>query len=143
MRKIIALLLLTTVAACSGGESKDKAEAPAIDAAAPDDAASTAASAIPDYLQGIWAMTATSCAEGSDTRISVTANEIRFYESVATITKVEAGDMDSVVVDADLSAEGESSKVQYTLAPAEAGTKLTVTELGDGGLDNDYVRCEG
>lgn len=143
MKKMFALLLLTTVAACNGGDSQDKAEAQATDAAAPAETATTTTAAIPDYLQGNWAMAATSCAEGSDTRITVTANEVRFYESVAAVTKVEAGDMDSIVVDADLSSEGETSKVQYALAPAEAGAKLSMTQLGDGGLDNDYVRCEG
>lgn len=144
MKKAIMLLAFATLAACGGGETAEKADAPASEAAAPAEGAGAAGTAlIPANFHGAWAMKGTNCAEDSDTRITVTGNEIRFREAVATITKAEAGDMDSYTLDADYAAEGATSKVQYSLAPSEAGKVLSLRELADGTDVLDYERCEG
>ena len=143
------LLALTALTGCGGGEEATKAEVPATEAAATDAAAPVETAAaptgpqlIPDYIQGTWMKKGTTCEDGSDTLIVVTGNEIRFTEAVATVTKAEGAGMDSIVVDADLAMPGtNTNKVQYSLAPGDAGQTLTVTDLPNGNFTDEYERC--
>lgn len=144
MKRIFILMAATTaLAACNGNPSADKAgdtaasAAPAAEAAAP--AAATAAS-LPEWLIGKWAIKGTSCADGSDSTLTITANEIQSMEEIAKVTKTEAGDAESVLVDVDSEAEGEVTKAQYSFAPADAGQSMTRTTMPSGDSD-DYSRC--
>lgn len=129
MRKALIMLAVITLAACNNGTAPaDKAEPAGNDVT------------LPEYVRGNWAIKGTSCNPDSDSRIAISANQIDFHESIATVTKAESGDMDSVIVDVDLAAEGDTSKERYSLTPGEGGTELTLTMLGNDNSET-YSRC--
>ncbi|MEP0188877.1 MAG: hypothetical protein ABJP70_05660 [Erythrobacter sp.] len=67
---------------------------------------------IPVVFHGVWDATSGSCSPESDARIQVSAKEVRFYESIGTVTSVAANG-DKVNVAFDMEGEGETWTETY------------------------------
>ena len=98
---VLPLAILGALAACNDSPS-ETAQAPPRDAAetaapAPPETASPspAASTIPAVIQGRWGLTDADCEPGRDDAkglLTITANELDFYESVGTLDDIKDAD---------------------------------------------------
>ena len=136
------------LAACgsdgAGGVNEAGEPAPA-NAAAPPPAKEAAASsdpgnalsaeprplqAIPPAFHGVYDADRNACAGPSEYRLTVTAAEMRFHESIATVRSVVADGADTIRVAADYQGEGESWSNVRTLRLTDGGMTLTLTGEG-------------
>ncbi len=100
----------------------------------------TKATTLPAPLVGIWtADPAGRCTPGTELRIDVRANQIRFYESVARVTGVTQVDPHSWGIDATVTGEGETRQRSFDLNLTEDGT---MTRVEAPIPDITYTRCE-
>ncbi|MDG5487620.1 hypothetical protein NYR55_03140 [Sphingomonas sp. BGYR3] len=113
---LIALIL--PLAACDGGTpAADNGVDPAANEATPAPPAAAALSPqIPDAFQGMWDSDARACAQDvSEMRLTVAADGLRFYESVAKVDAVGRPDPRRIEVDAAVEAEGMTQGRHFTL----------------------------
>ncbi len=93
---------------------------------------------IPAALLGVYDASLEACGRASDGRLTVSATELRFHESIGTVRRVTATGADSVAVEADYQGEGESWRSLRELKLGDGGATLTVS--GDGSRF-ERVRC--
>lgn len=93
---------------------------------------------IPANLLGTYDASIQDCGRPSDGRLTVSATELRFHESLGTVREVTAAGADSVRVEADYQGEGERWRNTHELRRADGGASLTVS--GDG-TSFTRVRC--
>ncbi|HEX8263340.1 MAG TPA: hypothetical protein VF547_10750 [Allosphingosinicella sp.] len=105
---------------------------------APAEAEPIVAAAIPGPFLGVYDASREACGRSSDARLTVSAGELRFHESIATVRKVTPVGADSVRVEADYQGEGERWRNVRDLRLGAGGTELTVS--GDG-TRFTRVRC--
>jgi hypothetical protein len=98
------------------------------------------AAAVPDAYHGTWEETPADCDAPSELRLRISAGELRFYESIGTVTAVAPVESNVISVTADFQGEGESWSAVRELRLFDAGASLTVT--GDGEMQT-RVRCPG
>lgn len=132
MRAIaLAAATLLTLAAC---EREQPAAAPEQPAATPAAAQTPPAPAnpnaepgvVPAALQGEWNQDLTACGTGMhDSRLEITADEIRFYESGGPVKSVSEWEPGQFTVLADLSGEGEMREATYNYRLSPDGKTLT------------------
>lgn len=140
MRALLAGLVILA-AACAEEPAGEVAEAPAseISAVDPAPAAETAAKAsvtIPAAFHGRWDASPDACATGSEMKLTITADELLFHESVGKPTSVASRGPDAIRIEADFSGEGEEWQGVLELSLATDG--LTVTQRGG---STERVRC--
>jgi hypothetical protein len=97
-----------------------------------------AANVIPAAFHGIYDRSIDSCARPSQDRLTVSARELRFHESIGIVRSVNSGPSDSIRVEADYQGEGESWRAVRELRLSNGGGTLTV---GGDGTRLDRVRC--
>lgn len=113
-----ALTLALLLAACGQQEQQDPAPTPAPDTPAAAPTAATpgagedkaidrdmASGRIPGRFHGVWDTESGTCDPASDTRITVTAARIEYYESVGDVTRVSAAG-DDVILAIAMTGEG-------------------------------------
>ena len=144
MRRLIVLIgTIASLAGCSQQPAADSAPVGNVTAPMPVAAPSPSvapATTLPAPLLGTWtADPAKRCTPGTELRIEVRADQIRFYESVARVTGVTQVDPHSWGIDATVTGEGETRNRSFDLNLNEDGT-LTRVEAPI--PDITYTRCE-
>lgn len=143
IRLIFLVGALVGLAGCSEQPAADSApleNVTAPSAVAAPSPAITPATTLPAPLIGTWtADPAKRCTPGTELRIEVRADEIRFHESVARVTGVTQVDPHSWGIDATVTGEGETRERSFDLNLNEDGT-LTRVEAPI--PDITYTRCE-
>ena len=104
-------------------------------------------SAIPAAFHGRWGINPGDCTdENGDAKgsIQVSADQLRFYESVATIGTVSENDDGVIRATYDFTGEGEEWSRDIKLALSEDGTELTRTEYGEDAMAEPlaYTKCQ-
>jgi len=95
---------------------------------------------IPVAYHGVYDGSLEACAGPSDQRLTVSAKELRFHESVGTVRSVAFGGRGAIAVEADYEGEGERWRNLRILSLTDNGSRLTVKGEGD---SLDRVRCPG
>jgi hypothetical protein len=96
------------------------------------------ATAIPAAFLGVYDQSAETCARPSEYRLTVSAGELKFHESIGTVRSVAVEGPNIVSIEADYQGEGESWRTRQRLA--RDGDRLTIS--GDGN-STVRVRCPG
>jgi hypothetical protein len=94
--------------------------------------------AIPAAFHGIYDSSVEACGRPSDGRLTVTALELRFHESIGSVRAVTPESSGPVRVEADYQGEGEKWRNSHELRLSGDGSKLTIS--GDG-ASFERVRC--
>jgi hypothetical protein len=127
----------TSDAAGNAAPPAPAAAGPAAEAPAPAPPPITADS-IPAAFHGVYDGSREACAGPSDQRLTVSAGELRFHESIGSVRKVASEPSGAIRVEADYQGEGESWRSTRRLSLSEGGAALTVS--GDG-TSLVRVRC--
>jgi hypothetical protein len=93
---------------------------------------------IPAAYRGVYDGSLEACARPSVERLTISARELRFHESIGTVRSVGYGGPGAISVEADYEGEGERWRSLRILSLAENGARLTVK--GEG-APLDRVRC--
>lgn len=149
------MLVLCGLAACQPARAPDIAKTPDI-VSAPDpeptaakvDAPSPAATEAPLFsvaggqttlpapFIGEWDASLEGCdAEYSDMHLTVSAGNMRFWESDGSPTTIEQDGINAIIVAADFSGEGETWTRKLRMALADAGETLMIDDV-------KRVRCK-
>ena len=97
-----------------------------------DEATGDPAATIPARFHGEWNADRAACGTGtSETRLRISADEIRFHESVGDVSAVERVGDDVVAVSATYIGEGETWQDERRLTLSPDGASLTVSGGGD------------
>ena len=158
MIPILTLLAVAALAACGGPDAAPEAventsELPEVnqstasptgaapaDGAAPGNVVATPASAIPAALQGRWGLTPGDCmaTHGDEGLLTIGANALRFYESVAVPAANVQTSTNSISGDFAFTGEGQQWSKHLSLEIRD--DKLVRTER-DPLASFRYVRC--
>jgi hypothetical protein len=149
--RLIALASLAALAACNSADTPEEqpaetnnlaiespvanvveapADEPAGNEAEPANETAEAANAavIPTALQGRWGLVPADCTSTrGDNKglVTITADRLRFYESRATIAKINEADDSRIDADFDFEGEGQTWKLRMTL-DAQDGNKVLI-----------------
>ena len=100
---------------------------------------------IPAAFRGRWAPEPAACLEGSGSQqiMTITADQIGFYESVATIGTLRAQGDDRITASVDFSGEGMRWTRDMALSTQDGDDMLIRREMGEGAAPGAqrYVRC--
>ena len=107
---------------------------------------SPAASTIPAVIQGRWGLVAADCEPGRDDAkglLTISANELDFYESVGTLDDVKELGETRIRADFDFVGEGQEWERDVTLEAREGGTVLIRREDGVDAAPGEfrYTKC--
>ncbi len=144
MRRILIIPALAAAAVAAGcGERRDPAAAGGNEAAAavaPEPAGpaapapvaqvATAEPDIPAAMHGGYDASPEACGRPSDARLTVSATQLRFHESIGTVRKVASIGAGAVSLEADYQGEGERWRSVRELRLGDGGNQLTIS--GDG-----------
>ncbi len=141
MKLYLVLGACAFLAACFPPKASDDAPADASSAAAP--ASSAAASSasevataeLPAGFVGVWDVNP-ACPATSDTKLTVSATDLTFFESGGNIRKVTVKSADETIVDADFSGEGDTWSRSVHMKLSDDGKTLTTDE----GTDKAVIR---
>ena len=149
--------LLLALGACSGKSDNDQqpvkegadsvvAETPAQPAPPPDAPAVGAPTKIPDGMTGRWGLVSADCtSKNGDNKglITVSDNQIKFYESVGKLANITEGDENKIRANFDFTGEGMSWKREMTMEVQDSGKTLMRQEFGEDAMPNPlkYSRC--
>ena len=102
---------------------------------------------IPASFHGRWGINPGDCTdENGDAKgsIQISENELRFYESVATLRTVSESETGTIRATYDFVGEGQEWSRDIKLAISEDGTQLTRTEYGDDAMAEPltYTKCQ-
>ena len=101
-----------------------------------DDADDDVAATIPARFHGEWNADLSACGTGSnESRLRISSNAIRFYESTGAVRAVAVESERVITVTAEYQGEGDTWRDTRRLALSEGGDRLTVTSQG-----SDFVR---
>ncbi|HEU0098683.1 MAG TPA: hypothetical protein VFQ67_07890 [Allosphingosinicella sp.] len=93
---------------------------------------------IPAAFQGVYDSSREACGRASDGRLTVTAGELRFHESIGLVRSVARLPSGALRVEADYQGEGEKWRSRRELRLSGDGRRLGIS--GDG-TSFDRVRC--
>ena len=120
MKALAALTALLCLAACGeqappaqGGGSK-AADVPAV----------VKSKTVPAAFQGVWAATMKDCDKPAETRLEITADRLRFYESSGPVASVEASRPDEILIIVALTGEGATSQRSFRYRLLGEGDRL-------------------
>ena len=102
---------------------------------------------IPEAFHGRWGINPGDCtdkngdAKGS---IQISENQLRFYESRATLGEVSESETGTIRAKYDFVGEGQEWSRDIKLAISEDGTQLTRTEYGEDAMAEPltYTKCQ-
>lgn len=135
MKLYLVLSVCALLSACSPPKASEDAPTDTSSAAAPvssvaASSSETAAVELPAGFLGVWDVNP-ACPATSDTKLTVAATELTYFESGATIRKVTVKSATEAVVDADFSGEGETWSRSVHLKLGDGGKTLTADESTD------------
>lgn len=134
MKLFLTLGACVMLAACSAPKASDDPPPDASSSAAPASEAQSppevAAAELPAGFLGVWDVNP-ACPATSDTKLTVSATDLTFFESGAAIRKVTVKSSDETIVDADFSGEGETWSRSLHLTLGDGGKTLTTDEGTD------------
>lgn len=144
--------ILTAAAACLVLAACSKGEAPPAAEVSGDAAASQAADAavksneIPAGMQGRWGLVAADCTSTSgDAKglLEIGPMNLKFYESIARLTKVAEDTRDHIKATFAYSGEGMDWMRDATLDLKDSGKTLVLEEYGKDAVPGprNYTRC--
>lgn len=93
---------------------------------------------IPAAFHGVYDESLQACTRPGVQRLTVSARELRFHESVGAVRAVTSAGSVAIQVEADYVGEGERWRSLLVLALAEGGARLRVSGTG---TPFDRVRC--
>lgn len=93
---------------------------------------------IPAAFHGLYDASPEACGRPSDGRLTVTARELRFHESIGSVREITSESPDLIRIEADYQGEGEKWRNSHELRLSSDGSKLTIS--GDG-TSFERVRC--
>lgn len=141
------------LSACSGGDKAPEATAssevaePASAAvsASPGESAS-AGEAIPETLRGRWGLVAADCTStAGDAKglLTTSADQLKFYESVAKLGVVKVRKPDMITAAFQFSGEGQSWVLDVTLSSPDGGKTLVRKDTGPDAAPGPltYTKC--
>jgi hypothetical protein len=138
MRTIAVMIAGLALAACQPSET-ELAGPPPEEAATPAETPPPlATTAIPAKFLGKWDASAEECGRASIMTLTVSANELRFHESVGEIETVTEEGPDAVTVAGPFEGEGEQWQGTMRLELSPDGNTLTTTNSG---TVTPRVRC--
>ena len=120
----------------SGDPAPPAAVAPPAASPAEGPGATASAAAIPAAFHGVYDQSRENCARPSQYRLTVSAGELKFHESIGAVRSVAVEGPNAISVDADYQGEGESWRTTQRLV--RDGDRLTIS--GDG-TTTVRVRC--
>lgn len=166
--RLIALASLAALAACSSADTPEEqpaetnnlmtetpaanvAEAPAaVNEAEPANevAEQPAASVIPAALRGRWGLVPADCTSTrGDNKglVEITADRLRFYESRASIAKINEADDSRIDADFAFEGEGQTWSRRMTLDAQDGNTVLIRRDHGEDAMPGPlrYEKCAG
>ena len=167
MRKTLMIAVLLSLAGCGGGErapSNDTIAVPengAVTLPAPPETPEPSPSAVPSptasaspeagtgipvALRGRWGLVPADCTSNrGDNKglLTITADTLRFYESVGTIGKTVERDASRIVADFAMTGEGQSWTRRMALDAQDGGKTLARREQGPDAMLGllRYSRC--
>mgnify|MGYP004498731767 CR=1 FL=1 len=168
--RLIALASLVALAACNSAETPEEqpaetnnllaeppaeniADVPATDDAIANMAASTnqaaeaqIAAVIPAALRGRWGLVPADCTSTRDDNkglVEITADRLRFYESRATIAKINEADESRLDADYAFEGEGQTWSKRMTLDAQDGNTVLIRRDYGADAMPGPlrYEKC--
>lgn len=80
--------------------------------------------AVPVAFQGVWASTADDCARPSESRLTVAADSLTFYESRGPVISVEGVGPDEILVAVAVRGEGEAGQRTFRYRLINGGAAL-------------------
>lgn len=161
--RTIAIALVLGLAACSGEKADPQpsgtpdseliapaatitpSEAPGAARTGSDTGA--AVSAIPAPLRGRWGLVPADCttARGDEKGlIAISANELKFYESVARLKTATSGSAAAIDATFAFSGEGMDWTRRITMATSDGGKTMNLEEFGDDAPAGKrvYTKCQ-
>jgi hypothetical protein len=96
------------------------------------------ATSIPAAYHGVYDRSPEACARPSADRLTVSARELRFHESIGSVRSVAYGGSGAIAVEADYEGEGQRWRNLRILTLAGNGASLTVHGEGSSFV---RVRC--
>ncbi|MGE5501370.1 MAG: hypothetical protein ACM3W4_05540 [Ignavibacteriales bacterium] len=125
MTRLYPVLAFAVLLAACGREAPKTPPAPA-PAASPAIAGSAVVDPkrVPAAFQGVWAATEEDCAKVSETRLTVGADSLTFYESHGPVGRVEAAGPDEIIIHVPLTGEGETSERTFRYRLINGGSGL-------------------
>lgn len=150
MKKSLIAAALVALAACSGGEEPPQEAAST--AAAPvesegaEETPAIAADTIPEVLRGRWGLVPADCTSTrGDAKglLTVSADQLKFYESVAELGVVKAHDANSVTGAFEFTGEGQTWVLDVTLSTPDGGKTLVRKDTGPDAAPEPltYAKC--
>ncbi|HET9427834.1 MAG TPA: hypothetical protein VFO69_05690 [Allosphingosinicella sp.] len=94
---------------------------------------------IPVAFHGVYDRDPESCSSRSIYRLTVSAGQLRFHESLGTVRSVVMESDDVVRIGVDYEGEGETWSATQQLRLSDSGARLTV--LGPGSTQTARIRC--
>lgn len=157
-KSLIATAAVFALAACSGGEeppqeSASETAAPALPAESPSATATPAATAsaadadtIPTLLRGRWGLVPADCTSTrGDAKglLTVSADQLKFYESVAELGVVKAHGADTITGAFEFTGEGQTWVLDVTLSTPDGGKTLVRKDTGPDAAPEPltYTKC--
>ena len=106
----------------------------------------TVADTIPVALRGRWGLVSADCiSTKGDNKglITISANDVRFYEAVATLDKIAESDPSRIVADFGFEGEGQRWQKRMLLDEQDGGKTLIRREYGADAMPGPlkYSRC--
>lgn len=150
---IVTAAFAVALAACSGDKASEQApgsEAPSpVDTGTVEPMRSPVAAndrSIPEGLRGRWGLVAADCTSSrGDAKglLTVSEDQLKFYESVAKLDQVKAADTDRITGTFAFTGEGQSWSLDVTLASPDGGKTLVRKDTGPDAAPAPltYTRC--
>ena len=119
MKALAALTALLCLAAC--GEPTPSSQPSATSKQA---APVVKSDTVPAAFHGVWAATMKDCDKPAETRLEITAERLRFYESSGPVASVEASRPDEILIIVALTGEGATSQRSFRYRLLGEGDRL-------------------
>lgn len=134
---IAAAALAVAVAACSkepaAEQSKQGEAGGSVSAEEISPKPAAEENAIPEMLRGRWGLVPADCTSTrGDAKglLTITADKLEFYESVATLGPIREVDADSIGASFDFTGEGETWIQEVALSTPDGGKTLVREDMG-------------
>lgn len=156
MKKSLIVAAVIALAACSEGgeppqETASETAAPAMPAESAADveappATTVAADTIPGVLRGRWGLVPADCTSTrGDAKglLTVSADQLKFYESVAELGMVKAHAADTITAAFEFTGEGQTWVLDVALSTPDGGKTLVRKDTGPDAAPEPltYTKC--
>ena len=118
MRSLNVLLAALCLAACGEPGANAPASAPTASQEP------TRLQTIPRPFHGVWAATVEDCAKPAETRLEITAERLKFYESSGPVASVDTSDPSEILITVALTGEGAASQRTFRYRLIDDGSAL-------------------